>query len=52
LHLKFYKKVNINQINKVDIAILALFVNFLLPPREFGKNWGGVKKLRLLQGLL
>jgi hypothetical protein len=27
-------------------------VNFLLPPREFGEGWGGVKKLRLLQGLL
>jgi hypothetical protein len=28
------------------------FVNFLLPPREFGEGWGGVKNLRLLQGLL
>ena len=28
------------------------FVNFLLPPREFGEGWGGVNKLRLLQGLL
>jgi hypothetical protein len=27
-------------------------VNFLLPDREFGEGWGGVKKLRLLQGLL
>ena len=27
------------------------FVNFLLPPREFGEGWGGVKNLRLLQGL-
>jgi len=23
----------------------------LLPPREFGEGWGGVKKIRLLQGL-
>jgi hypothetical protein len=28
------------------------FVNFLLPPRGFGEGWGGVKNLRLLQGLL
>ncbi len=28
------------------------FVNFLLPPRELGEGWGGVKNLRLLQGLL
>jgi hypothetical protein len=28
------------------------FVNFLLPNREFGEGWGGVKNLRLLQGLL
>ena len=28
------------------------FVNFLLPDRGFGEGWGGVKKLRLLQGLL
>ena len=28
------------------------FVNFLLPPRGFGEGWGGVKMLRLLQGLL
>jgi hypothetical protein len=28
------------------------FVNFLLPPREFGEGWSGVKNLRLLQGLL
>ena len=28
------------------------FVNFLLPPLGFGKGWGGVKNLRLLQGLL
>ena len=28
------------------------FVNFLLPDREFGEGWGGVKNLRLLQGLL
>ena len=27
------------------------FVNFLLPDREFGEGWGGVKNLRLLQGL-
>jgi len=27
-------------------------VNFLLPPREFGEGWGGVKNLQLLQGLL
>jgi hypothetical protein len=27
-------------------------VNFLLPPRDFGEGWGGVKNLRLLQGLL
>ncbi len=27
-------------------------MNFLLPDREFGEGWGGVKKLRLLQGLL
>jgi len=27
-------------------------VNFLLPRSEFGEGWGGVKKLRLLQGLL
>jgi len=24
-------------------------VNFLLPDREFGEGWGGVKNLRLLQ---
>jgi hypothetical protein len=35
-----------------DIAILASFVNFLLPNRGFGEGWGGVKNLRLLQGLL
>ena len=35
-----------------DIAILASVVNFLLPNRGFGVGWGGVKKLRLLQGLL
>ncbi len=29
-----------------------LFVNFLLPDRGFGEGWGGVKNLRLLQGLL
>ena len=34
------------------IAILASFVNFLLPPRCLGEGWGGVKKIRLLQGLL
>ena len=34
------------------IAILASFVNFLLPNRGFGEGWGGVKNLRLLQGLL
>jgi len=34
------------------IALLASFVNFLLPNREFGEGWGGVKNLRLLQGLL
>ena len=34
------------------IAILASFVNFLLPPRTRGEGWGGVKNLRLLQGLL
>jgi putative transposase len=28
------------------------FVNFLLPNREFGEGWGGVKNLQLLQGLL
>ena len=28
------------------------FVNFLLPPRTRGEGWGGVKNLRLLQGLL
>ena len=28
------------------------FVNFLLPDREFGEGWGGVKDLRLLQGFL
>ena len=28
------------------------FVNFLLPDREFGEGWGGVKNLQLLQGLL
>ena len=28
------------------------FVNFLFPPPGFGEGWGGVKKLRLLQGLL
>ena len=28
------------------------FVNFLLPDREFGDGWGGVKNLRLLQELL
>ena len=28
------------------------FVNFLLPNREFEEGWGGVKNLRLLQGLL
>ena len=28
------------------------FVNFLLPNRGFGEGWGGVKNLRLLQGLL
>src|ERR671933_508920 len=27
------------------------FVNFLLPPRTRGEGWGGVKNLRLLQGL-
>ena len=27
-------------------------MNFLLPPREFGEGWGGVKNLQLLQGLL
>ena len=27
------------------------FVNFLLPNREFGEGWGGVKNLRVLQGL-
>jgi hypothetical protein len=36
----------------VNIAILASFVNFLLPPRTRGEGWGGVKNLRLLQGLL
>jgi hypothetical protein len=34
------------------IAILASFVNFLPPPRRFREGWGGVKNLRLLQGLL
>ncbi len=28
------------------------FVNFLLPNRGSGVGWGGVKNLRLLQGLL
>jgi len=28
------------------------FVNFLLPNRGFGEGWGGIKNLRLLQGLL
>jgi hypothetical protein len=28
------------------------FVNCLLPDRGFGEGWGGVKNLRLLQGLL
>ena len=28
------------------------FVNFLLPPQGIGEGWGGVKNLRLLQGLL
>ena len=28
------------------------FVNFLLPPQGIGEGWGGVKILRLLQGLL
>ena len=27
-------------------------MNFLLPDREFGEGWGGVKNLRLLQRLL
>ena len=27
-------------------------MNFLLPPRTRGEGWGGVKNLRLLQGLL
>jgi len=27
-------------------------VNFLLPPHEFREGWGGVKNLRLLQGLI
>jgi len=36
----------------MTIAILASFVNFLLPDRDFGEGWGGVKNLRLLQGLL
>ncbi len=35
-----------------NIAILASFVNFLLPPQGIGEGWGGVKNLRLLQGLL
>jgi hypothetical protein len=34
------------------IAILASFVNLLLPPLGFGEGWGGVKNLRLLQELL
>ena len=38
--------------NNRYIAILASFVNFLLPPRGFGEGWGGVKLLRFLQGLL
>ncbi|MEG4806790.1 hypothetical protein QUA79_04710 [Microcoleus sp. F8-D1] len=37
---------------QVSIAILASFVSFLLPPRCLGEGWGGVKNLRLLQGLL
>jgi len=28
------------------------FVNFLLPPQGIGEGWGGVKNLRLRQGLL
>src|SRR4028119_1697706 len=28
------------------------FVNFLLSPQGIGEGWGGVKNLRLLQGLL
>jgi hypothetical protein len=31
---------------------LISFVNFLLPPQGIGEGWGGVKNLRLLQGLL
>ncbi|WP_445250293.1 hypothetical protein [Microcoleus sp. OTE_8_concoct_300] len=27
-------------------------MNFLLPPQGIGEGWGGVKNLRLLQGLL
>ena len=37
---------------KVYIAILASFVNLLLPNRGFGEGWGGVKNLRLMQELL
>jgi len=34
------------------IAILASFVNLLLPDRGLGEGWGGVKNLQLLQELL
>ncbi|AFZ09872.1 hypothetical protein Osc7112_5656 [Oscillatoria nigro-viridis PCC 7112] len=36
------------QSDSQGIAILASFVNFLLPPRGFGEGWGGVKNLRLI----
>ncbi|MEG4441828.1 hypothetical protein QUB47_06775 [Microcoleus sp. AT9_B5] len=35
----------IKPIRENPIAILASFVNFLLPPRSFGEGWGGVKNL-------
>jgi len=31
--------------SRSNVAILASFVNFLLPPRGFGEGWGGVKNL-------
>jgi Uma2 family endonuclease len=36
----------------IDYSNPKSFVNFLPPPPGFGEGWGGVKKLRLLQGLL
>ena len=37
---------------KLNYSNPKSFVNFLPPPRGFGEGWGGVKILRLLQGLL